>query len=200
MQATLDRQEIKPRNHILVTLYMLVVGAASLILTHQLLTGWIALGKRANLSRHDLNATEWFAAIIALCLGIAALRTAWGLFTEEKVALKWAQWMALIFMVAGFVIDMNAVLSATDGGNFEDKFSWITSTIGLVILAVSYYVYQAVTRGQEHTPIKHLGIQLSESPSAGAIIGFVAILVGFSMATTLFLEPTSIASVLSNNA
>lgn len=201
MQATLERQQIKSNENTLVTLYMSVMGVASLILTHQLLTGWIALGKRANISRHELNLTEWFVAAIAFCLGVGALRTAWGWFTREgEVALKWAQWMAFIFMVAGFVIDMNAVLSATDGGDFADRFSWTTSVVGLVILAVSYYVYQTVSRGRENTPIKYIGIQLSESPSAGAIIGFVAILVGFSMATTLFLEPTSVASVLSNNA
>ncbi|MBL8118421.1 MAG: ABC transporter permease [Anaerolineae bacterium] len=41
--------------------------------------------------------------------------------------------------------------------------------------------------------------RLAKSPGAGAIIGFVAIFTLFSIATDLFLEPTSLASALSNN-
>ncbi len=50
------------------------------------------------------------------------------------------------------------------------------------------------------TPGKYIRAELAKSPSAGAIIGFVAILMGFTMATDLFLEPSSVASFLSNVA
>ena len=50
------------------------------------------------------------------------------------------------------------------------------------------------------TPGKYIRANLAKSPSAGAIIGFIAILMGFTMATDLFLEPSSVASFLSNIA
>ena len=50
------------------------------------------------------------------------------------------------------------------------------------------------------TPGKYIRAMLAKSPSAGAIIGFIAILMCFTMATDLFLEPSSIASFLSNVA
>lgn len=50
------------------------------------------------------------------------------------------------------------------------------------------------------TPGKYIRSELAKSPSAGAIIGFIAIFLGFTMATDLFLEPSSLASFLSNVA
>ncbi|MCY3781945.1 MAG: ABC transporter permease [Chloroflexi bacterium] len=50
------------------------------------------------------------------------------------------------------------------------------------------------------TPGKFIRSELAKSPSAGAIIGFIAIFLTFTMATDLFLEPSSIASYLSNVA
>jgi len=50
------------------------------------------------------------------------------------------------------------------------------------------------------TPGKFIRSELAKSPSAGAIIGFIAIFLSFTMATDLFLEPSSIASFLSNVA
>ena len=50
------------------------------------------------------------------------------------------------------------------------------------------------------TPGKFIRATLAKSPSAGAIIGFIAILMAFTMATDLFLEPSSVASFLSNVA
>ena len=50
------------------------------------------------------------------------------------------------------------------------------------------------------TPGKFIRSELAKSPSAGAIIGFIAIFMAFTMATDLFLESSSIASFLSNVA
>ena len=50
------------------------------------------------------------------------------------------------------------------------------------------------------TPGKFIRSELAKSPSAGAIIGFIAIFMTFTMATDLFIEPSSIASYLSNVA
>lgn len=58
----------------------------------------------------------------------------------------------------------------------------------------------ALRRAIALTPGKYIRSELAKSPSAGAIIGFIAIFLGFTMATDLFLEPSSIASFLSNVA
>ena len=79
---------------------------------------------------------------------------------------------------------------------------------GLVLFIGALLTYIHVRRGEEVsdelrravslTPDKFIQVQLSKSPSAGAIIGFMAIFLLFTMATDLFLRPTSIASVLTN--
>jgi D-xylose transport system permease protein len=78
---------------------------------------------------------------------------------------------------------------------------------GIVLFLAAFWAYRQV--GQEEqsdelrravslTPGKLLRVQLAKSPSAGAIIGFVAIFLAFTMATDLFLRPTSIGSILTN--
>lgn len=48
------------------------------------------------------------------------------------------------------------------------------------------------------TPGKAIRFELAKSPSAGAIIGFIVIFLGFTMATDLFIEQRSLASFLTN--
>lgn len=79
---------------------------------------------------------------------------------------------------------------------------------GLILLLVALWVYRYVRKGEEEsdelrravslTPGKYIRTLLAKSPSAGALIGFFAIFMGFIMATDLFLTPTSIGSVLTN--
>ena len=81
---------------------------------------------------------------------------------------------------------------------------------GLLFLLPGMLGYRIVRQVQEEsdelrraialTPGKFIRATLAKSPSAGAIIGFIAIFLGFTMATDLFLEPSSIASFLSNVA
>lgn len=198
MEATL--RQTRPVPNPLVMLYTGVIGFASIALTHQILTGWVALSDRKNISRSDLNMYEWIVAIVALLLGLGALRTTWALFTGEKVAIKWAQWMSFIFILVGLTLTLNSILGPTQYGKLVDYFNIVSFLIGFVVLATSVAIYQMVAPGDEHAPLKILSIQFSESPSAGAILGFLVIFVVFSMSTSLFLNPTSIASVLSNTA
>lgn len=81
---------------------------------------------------------------------------------------------------------------------------------GLLFFLPAFFAYRAVRQVEEQsdelrralalTPGKFIRSELAKSPSAGAIIGFIAILMGFTMATDLFLEPSSVASFLSNVA
>ncbi len=79
---------------------------------------------------------------------------------------------------------------------------------GIGLFLTSLWAYLHVRRGEEQSdelrravalvPDKYVQVLLSKSPSAGAIIGFVAIFLLFTMATDLFLRPTSVASILTN--
>lgn len=81
---------------------------------------------------------------------------------------------------------------------------------GLLIFLPALFGYRQVRQMREEsdelrravalTPGKFIRSELAKSPSAGAIIGFIAIFMAFTMATDLFLEPSSIASFLSNVA
>ncbi len=81
---------------------------------------------------------------------------------------------------------------------------------GLLFFLPAFFAYRVVRQVEEQsdelrralalTPGKFIRAELAKSPSAGAIIGFIAIFLGFTMATDLFLEPSSVASFLSNVA
>jgi ribose/xylose/arabinose/galactoside ABC-type transport system permease subunit len=81
---------------------------------------------------------------------------------------------------------------------------------GLLFFLPALFGYRVVRQVEEQsdelrravalTPGKFIRAELAKSPSAGAIIGFIAIFMGFTMATDLFLEPSSVASFLSNVA
>lgn len=81
---------------------------------------------------------------------------------------------------------------------------------GLLFFLPGLFGYMQARQVEEHsdelrraialTPGKFIRAELAKSPSAGAIIGFIAIFMGFTMATDLFLEPSSVASFLSNVA
>lgn len=81
---------------------------------------------------------------------------------------------------------------------------------GLLFFLPGLFAYSQVRQVEEEsdelrraialTPGKYIRSELAKSPSAGAIIGFIAIFLGFTMATDLFLEPSSVASFLSNVA
>lgn len=80
--------------------------------------------------------------------------------------------------------------------------------LGFLLLISGLAAYAVARQGAEQsdelrravglTPGKTIRLQLAKSPSAGAIIGFIAIFLGFTMATDLFLLPTSIASFITN--
>lgn len=120
---------------------------------------------------------------------------------------------ALLVILVGFLIAVPANLV------YITELTEISSNIrvpephrlisGLILFILGLFIYRQVTSQVEEesdelrrairlTPGKFLQVQLAAAPSAGAIIGFIAIFLAFTMATDLFLRPTSVASVLTN--
>jgi ribose/xylose/arabinose/galactoside ABC-type transport system permease subunit len=183
------------------------VGLLGLLLSEQILTGWIALGERANISRRDINPLEWAVIVVGLLIAAAALRTAWGLLQGERAGLAWARWVSFGTALAGLTLAYGSVLpsvikSITNSSNvypLAQNQLIFQVIIGIVLLVTGRLVYREVTRNAEGlTPGKYVNVQLAKSPSAGAIMGFLAIFFSFSIATPLFLEQPSIASYLTN--
>ncbi|QPC84710.1 ABC transporter permease [Phototrophicus methaneseepsis] len=74
-------------------------------------------------------------------------------------------------------------------------------TVGLIIYLLTRPNVEAsddLRRAVSMSPTKTISLQLAKSPSAGAIIGFIAIFFGFTMTTDLFFTQSSIASILTN--
>jgi ribose/xylose/arabinose/galactoside ABC-type transport system permease subunit len=186
---------------------MLGAGLVGLLLAEQVLTGWLAFGERANISRRDINFGEILAIVAGLIFAIIALQTAWGLYQGTRSGWVWARWVAFATAVIGIAVAYAAILpsiikSITNSSNVYPLASnqlLIQIGIGLVLLLAGRWAYGYVTReARGLTPVKYLRIQLAKSPSAGALIGFIVIFFSFSITTPLFLEPTSIASYLTN--
>lgn len=120
---------------------------------------------------------------------------------------------SLLVILVGFLIAIPAnLLYITSLGDVGTNIRVTEShrlIPGLILFLLGLFVYrQAVSQVEEEsdelrraislTPGKYVQVQLANAPSAGAIIGFIAIFLAFTMATDLFLRPTSIASVLTN--
>jgi len=196
MQDYFENPGSRPLGALISNLIMALIGIGGIIAAHQILTGWIAIGARTNISRRSLSLTEIGIALVALLVAAVALRTAWAIYTRERAGWAWTQWASLLSLFIGFVLGMGAVLGASDGS----AINMTALILGAVIFVASAGVYRYSTTGAAITPEQYFRIQLADSPSAGAIIGFVAIFLGFSMASELFLSSTSIASILTNNA
>jgi len=167
-----------------------------MVLAHQILTGWLDFGERANLSRRNLNIQESLVAVGAIWVGLAGLIAAWGLLRRQAFGWAWSQWVAFAGIFIGFGLGASDILGTSQRGAID----WEIVALGALIFLVSVLVYRYTAHEAEMPPDRYFSIQLSNSPSSGAIIGFVFILIGFSMATDLFLNSASIASVLTNNA
>lgn len=73
----------------MITIFLLVVcGLASLTVAEQVLTGWLALGDRANISRRDFNFLEIFVMVGTFIWGLLCLWTAYGLTSNRFVTME----------------------------------------------------------------------------------------------------------------
>lgn len=184
---------------------LLVIGLISLVIGEQVLTGWLPLGERANISRHNLNSLEWFVVIAAGLWALANLRTAWGMFKRDRRAWAWSQWTVLITALIGMTLFlaglMNIYRVIPRGGSLLDNLPGVQEITapGLLIFLSSLAVYRFLTIHVDLTAGQSVRNRLAQTPGAGAIIGFIAILVGFTIATPLFFEPRALAGALSTN-
>lgn len=78
----------KQRSFFLTILLLVVCGIASLTVAEQILTGWLALGERANISRRDLNFIEIFVMIGTFIWGMLCIWTAYGLTSNKFVTME----------------------------------------------------------------------------------------------------------------
>ncbi len=204
----------------LVRIYMVLLGLGALLLAEQVLAGWIALGERINILRSDVNFIEWVVVVAFLLLAMAALRTAWSLWRRDPAGWPWSQWVSFFATILGAVFLMKALLPggiAQISNLVAPPLDTLLLLIGALLFLSGYVSYRFVTQGvmvydekvdkaqgalstaaSDMTPGQFISIQLAQSPSAGAIIGFVFIFLIFSFVTDLFLQPTSVASVLTN--
>lgn len=204
----------------LTRIYMILLGLGALLMAEQVLTGWIALGERIDVLRSDINFIEWVVIVAFLLLAVSALRTAWSLWGRDRAGWPWSQWVSFFTIFLGAAFLMKALLPgaiAQISNLVAPPLDALMLAIGLLLFVSGFLCYRFVTRGvqvfdekmdkaqgalstaaSDMTPGQFVSIQLAQSPSAGAIIGFVFIFLIFSFVTDLFLQPTSVASVLTN--
>ena len=109
------------------------------------------------------------------------------------------------FLIAGlFAVPLypgvTKIRDAEDHRILAGLLFFLPGMVGYLKVRQVREVSDELRRAVALTPGKYIRAMLAKSPSAGAIIGFIAILMCFTMATDLFLEPSSIASFLSNVA
>lgn len=200
MQSYFDDPQSQANQNIIATIaYFTALTLGSIWVVVRILTGWIALGERNNISRNDINTIEWFVTIIAVLFAVVALRTLWGLLLRERASWDWAQWVSLIGAAFGIVISAYALLGSTNASQHR-TFDNTEFIVGVALFILSVFIYQITTVESLYTPGRHISIQFGASPSTGAIIGFVAIFLGFAMAADSFLFTTSIANSLTRGS
>jgi ribose/xylose/arabinose/galactoside ABC-type transport system permease subunit len=218
-----------PPGVLLTVAFLIIVGVLSLLLAEQVLAGWLPLGERVNISRRDLNVIEWLAIIVGFIWGILCLRTTLAFLQRDRRAWTWGQWLLLLNALAAVIIflsgifDVHKTLPAR--GTFIQNLAGVLELLappllaGLSALVAYRYLsgeIQIVTRKEISGSLSERALSrdmsaavvpadqsirntLARFPGAGAVVGFLAIFIAFSVATDLFLEPRSPASWLSNN-
>ncbi len=199
---------------------MFLLGLGALFMAQQILVGWVALGERVNVSRRDINFIELLVVVVFLLLSAAAWRTAWSLSRRDRSGWPWSQWVSFFAVIIGVIFLMKTLLPggiAQISNLTAPPLDELFLLVGLLLFVSGIICYRFVTHGikiyddkvdkaqgalstavSDMTPGQFVSLQLAQSPSAGAIVGFVFIFLVFSFVTDLFLQPTSIASVLTN--
>ncbi len=230
VRAYFDDNQPMPPGLVFTTVTIGLIGAVSVLVTIQILTGWLALGDRVNISRIDINYIEWGTVFVGVLCGGLCLRTALGLWRRERPAWSWGQWALFVLIMAGAIIFFSGAFDITStlgrGQSVIDNLSTTLQLVapGLIAVLACLLAYRFLsTEYGDSGPQKVItgtlaerarardisGVRLSagqtirarlaKSPGAGAIIGFIGLFIFFSVATDLFLQPTSLASALSNN-
>ena len=220
MLAYFEENADASRGVLLTRIYMFLLGLGTLLMAQQVLAGWVALGERVNVSRRDINFIELLVVVVFLLMSAAALRTAWSLWRRDRSGWPWSQWVSFFAVIIGAIFLMKALLPggiAQISNLTAPPLEELLLIVGLLLFVSGILCYRFVTHGimfyddkvdkaqgalstavSDMTPGQFVSLQLAQSPSAGAIVGFVFIFLVFSFVTDLFLQPTSVASVLTN--
>jgi len=152
------------------------------------------------------------ALLVFLIPPLEALRDRPGISMIVSPPRKFIQAVLIVLGVGviGFLVAGAAVVPDFPGQTTIRDAENHRLLAGLLFFLPGFIGYRIVRQVEEQsdelrravalTPGKFIRAELAKSPSAGAIIGFIAIFMGFTMATDLFLEPSSVASFLSNVA
>ncbi len=190
---------------LLMLVFLIASAALSLLYAEQIITGWLPLGERANISRRDLNLLEISAIIFTLLWAIICLRTIWAVWVRDKRGWPWAQWIsmltALVSLAVVFAGAINIQKTIPANGSIADNIPAAIELLapGLAMFLAATAVYRYLTLSVDISADQSVRNQLAKSPSAGAIIGLVTLVVAFSIASPLFFETRAIASALSTN-
>lgn len=182
-----------------------VIGVISLVIAEQVLTGWLPLGERSNILRSNLNNLELFTIVVTALWGFINLRTVWMMYRRDGRAWIWAQWSLLITAMVGATVLVGGVFNIHEilpaDGSILDNLPGVQELTapGLLVFLSAISVYRFLTIQVDLTAGQSVRNTLAKSPGAGAIIGFIAITIGFSLASPLFLEPSALANILSTN-
>jgi ribose/xylose/arabinose/galactoside ABC-type transport system permease subunit len=181
-----------------------IVGVISLLIAEQVITGWLALGARVNISRRDINTIEWAVIIGATLWGLITLRTAWGFVQRVRASWTYAQWVLLVTAVIGLGLLLSGTFDIQNtlaGKPILENLPLIQELTapGLLIFFSCLAVYRFLSVELDLTADQVIRNNLAKSPGAGAIIGFFVILALFSLSTDLFLEQRSVAGILATN-
>lgn len=133
-------------------------------------------------------------------------------FLTEEAYSRWFLRILILTLILGVILMLIAGSFVVN--SFPDAIGKIRHPAyqhlfaGVIFLVVGWFSYTSLAQDEEESdelrravalsPAKTIRTQLAKSPSAGAIIGAMAIFFFFSVASDLFLEQSSIASFLSN--
>jgi ribose/xylose/arabinose/galactoside ABC-type transport system permease subunit len=218
-----------PAGVLLTVIFLALVGLLSLLIAEQVFAGWLPLGDRINISRRDINLFEWPAIIFALIWGTLCLRTVLAFLQRDRRAWTWGQWLLLLNAVVAVMLFLSGIFEirfiVPSGSTFFQNLPGVLELLAPVLVAglsalVAYRYLtaeiqmvtqkeitgtaaeRALSRDTSTSVVpadQSIRNTLARFPGAGAVVGFLAIFILFSVATDLFLEPRSPASWLSNN-
>lgn len=172
-----------------------VIGLVCALVAVQVLTGWLALGARANIPRSDINWVEWATAGLAALWALLSLRTAWGLALRQHPAWSWAQWLLFINLIPAAIVVMSGLFdlpalvprNGTLLDRVPDVIAILAPPVALFISSLVAYRMIAAEYG-EVTAKKAIAGTLSERAKARDIRG-ARIAAGQTVRTRLAQSP-----------
>ncbi len=178
IRAYLENNAPMPSGLLFSTVGIGLIGIICWFIVIQVLTGWLPLGARVNISRSNLNEAEKGTMVLGLIWGALCLRTALGFWRRESPAWSWGQWILFITGIAGLIILMSGVFDIPSivpkNGTLFDNLGRLLSLLGagllLMLTSLACYRYVAAEYGAP-APQKAITGTLGERARARDISG-----------------------------